>query len=569
VLYGYDCADELVGISNGAWTPPSCSPTNFVNYNNNINSSAQIAFNLDADGNPAATLVDGVVTNIASRDADERITSETFQACSGSTCFPLGYSYGGLNYVYDADGRLVDKNGSLAAVNMPTAVSTASYSATDQVTNWNGAAASPTPDAASNIIGDPASGLSLTWSARNQVSAVSGGTSEVYEGRGRRESSTGGGYTLDFVHDGSSMIGWSGGGYAGSYSFLTLPGGGTLAGSYTLGGSTTTWVPLVDASGTTIALVNKASLQSAPATTYTYDPSGTPSLSGSGNYWPFLYHGMEKEFSDPTPYYYTGNGQFYSAQLVRSLSEVGQTSSSGPGGGSGGAGGGGGFSPAGMAIPLPSGSSGGLSPQSVANDYQQALQVGTDVYEGASALGLAFGETPLALPLAIIAEDVDFLVNFFEDIFGGGSTPEIPRQLMHGRHPLYPVILGIQDGLIPEEVSAGKPELCGDAEFCGVLPLQKAEDAYQSPDSGQYWQSLHEIPPFAVCIGLVGGYNAGSIIGCVGESINCGSTLFGNPEGPAGCVEALGPCAITGAIIAGCYGVSRNIKQPAPPEGTR
>jgi hypothetical protein len=38
---------------------------------------------------------------------------------------------------------------------------------------------------------------------------------------------------------------------------------------------------------------------------------------------------MEKEFTDPAPYYYNGNGQFYSPLLVRSLSETSQTSSSG------------------------------------------------------------------------------------------------------------------------------------------------------------------------------------------------------------------------------------------------
>jgi hypothetical protein len=91
-------------------------------------------------------------------------------------------------------------------------------------------------------------------------------------------------------------------------------------------------VPLIDASGSTIALVNAASTGSPPATTYTYDPSGNPTVSGTANDWPFQYQGMEKEFTDPGPYYYTGGGQFYSAQLVRSPSETGQTSSQGTGG---------------------------------------------------------------------------------------------------------------------------------------------------------------------------------------------------------------------------------------------
>ena len=39
----------------------------------------------------------------------------------------------------------------------------------------------------------------------------------------------------------------------------------------------------------------------------------------------------------------------------------------------------------------------------------------------------------------------------------GSSSPPTPRQLLHGRHPLYPVILGVSDGLIPTEASAGNP----------------------------------------------------------------------------------------------------------------
>ncbi len=57
--------------------------------------------------------------------------------------------------------------------------------------------------------------------------------------------------------------------------------------------------------------------------------------------------GREKEPGDPGPLYYSGGGQFYSPQLVRSLSEQGQTSSNGSGGG-----------PPGNAIAAPSGSSG-------------------------------------------------------------------------------------------------------------------------------------------------------------------------------------------------------------------
>jgi hypothetical protein len=41
---------------------------------------------------------------------------------------------------------------------------------------------------------------------------------------------------------------------------------------------------------------------------------------------------MEKEFTDPGSYYYSGSGQFYSPQFVRPLSEAGETGASGTGG---------------------------------------------------------------------------------------------------------------------------------------------------------------------------------------------------------------------------------------------
>ncbi len=200
-----------------------------------------------------------------------------------------------------------------------------------------------------------------------------------------------------------------------------------------------------------------------PATTYTYDPSGNPTVNGSSNSWPFLYQGREKEPSDPGPLYYSGGGQFYSPQLVRSLSEQGQTSSNGSGGG-----------PPGRAISPPSGSSGGLSPQSVYNDTQQALQVGTDIYLGASLLAYFLGPEapPFVAPLALIGGAIDFLVNFFEDIFGGSSS-ETPRQLLSRRHPLYPKIIGVSEGLIPTERHRGSRNSAETRSPAARLPCRR------------------------------------------------------------------------------------------------
>lgn len=44
-------------------------------------------------------------------------------------------------------------------------------------------------------------------------------------------------------------------------------------------------------SGSIIGLVNAAQVDSGPTTTYTYNPSGTPTVSGASNFWPFQYDG--------------------------------------------------------------------------------------------------------------------------------------------------------------------------------------------------------------------------------------------------------------------------------------
>jgi hypothetical protein len=208
-------------------------------------------------------------------------------------------------------------------------------------------------------------------------------------------------------------------------------------------------------------------------TTYTYDPSGTTSATGSANDWPFQYQGMEKEFTDPSTYYYTGGGQFYSPQLSRSLSEVGETSSSQ------------GACPSGNAIGAHSGSSGfGISfPSSVGAEPETSSEGQTGgtiiTITGAAAVGAIIGAVvgaavgnPLAGAVlgAVVGAIAGDIANFlFGDLFGGGSPP-IPRQLRHQRHPLYPAILGLPAGLIPDEMSEGL-KVIGDPDPSPATPL--------------------------------------------------------------------------------------------------
>ena len=204
-------------------------------------------------------------------------------------------------------------------------------------------------------------------------------------------------------------------------------------------------VPLLDQDGSTLGLVNAANPDSGPVTNYAYDPSGNPTWSGAANDWPFQYQGMEKEYTDPGTYYYSGGGQFYSPQLVRSLSETSATSTQGANGG-----------PAGQAIGGPSGGGSNAGRNAVV-----AGAAGGVDFAALSVLGYIWAADGasggfLTVP-AIVASILDGLVQLFLDIFDGGSdSPPTPRKLLHGRHPLY-AILGIQLGLLPSEDSAGTP----------------------------------------------------------------------------------------------------------------
>jgi hypothetical protein len=311
-----------------------------------------------------------------------------------------------------------------------------------------------------------------------------------YDGLGRRELSnaTPPGAVQNFEYEGSSMIGWNTGGSSPSYNFLTIPGGGALAGSFTSGGTTTTWVPVVDASGSTLGLVNAASPQSGMATTYTYDPSGTPSASGTANEWPFQYKGKEKEFTDPAPYYYSGSGQFYSPQFVRSLTEAGQTSAEGPGG------------PPPSQVPYGPGSQGnGSFGHWLAKDEEGNL-----VYlaGSGSTATISIDEVPYALPIVAAIRIVEEWVSFFKWLLGGGGAPPTPRQLLHGRHPLYDWILGIQPGLLPPAISillddslqepSGEPSGSNSVPAGYVIPIADLK-GNQDP---QFWKNGPFIEPW-------------------------------------------------------------------------
>jgi hypothetical protein len=146
-------------------------------------------------------------------------------------------------------------------------------------------------------------------------------------------------------------------------------------------------------------------------------------------------------------------------------------------------------------------------------------------------------------PVGIIIQGIEDLISFFDWLFGSDNPPPIPRQLRHARHPLYRVILGVPDGVIPDLVSAGKPEFCGDPQPCpNARPLSKdparsstptqpnaSSDCQRNVDNaeaacgilqGFFGIDVHVICPVAVgsCYSLPTPYTCGMALGTCGSA---------------------------------------------------
>ena len=218
------------------------------------------------------------------------------------------------------------------------------------------------------------------------------------------------------------------------------------------------------------------------------------------------------------------------------MSETSQTSSSGTGG------------PSGNSIAGPSGSGPDVG-------RNAAIASGPGVATAAALAALSYmwgvdiGSGGILTPAAIIGSIIDGLVQLFLDIFGGSDTPPIPRQLLHARHPLYPDILGVSDDLIPDEVSLGKPQFCGDPHVCNHCPVQRVEDSAPGPQQNQQKQQKQSVTDCLI--------NAATTqlvilpIVCGPSALACLQVEAPGINIPA-CRIALGTCIPTLAVVAAC-----------------
>jgi RHS repeat-associated protein len=298
--YGYDNANNLRFISQGAG-----------------NQGAQIAY--DAAGRRIATFMPYSVWEYYSYDSASNIKWVTEYNNGTNTGLYL-------NYVYDNDERSTGMSGSLAAVNLPAAM-TATYGAGNQILTWNGQNIGY--DKNGNMTNDPTtvSPLFLAYDERNHLQNASilqsggQGMSAVYDDIGRRLSSTNSFNLNDittetYVHDGQNVAYTVGSGTpVAAPSYAVFQGLG-LDDYFSIATNTNT-------NGNGAQSVLHDSQESTTGTegpngqiygTYRYGPFGGSSVaSGSPGAGPFQYTGREL---DPTGLYFL-RARYYDSTLQR------------------------------------------------------------------------------------------------------------------------------------------------------------------------------------------------------------------------------------------------------------
>jgi YD repeat-containing protein len=240
--YTFDNADRLAQIAQGTST---------------------VAFSYDAaNRRTALTLPNGVVTGY-SYDAGSQLTAITHQ---------IGPSViGNLSYGYDLAGRRIQVGGSFAPTGIPPALTSATYNAANQLTQWGGTVQSY--DANGNLTSDVVN--SYTWNARNQLASISGGTvaSFQYDPFGRRVTRNILGTATNFLYDGANAVQEV---IGGTNTANSLMGGVDEVFQRTDASGARSF--LGDALGSTLALTDGTG---AVQTSYTFDPFGNTTQSGS------------------------------------------------------------------------------------------------------------------------------------------------------------------------------------------------------------------------------------------------------------------------------------------------
>jgi RHS repeat-associated protein len=296
ISYNYDAAHRLLSTTVDGQTPITYGYDGVDHLTAMTQGGVSASFAYDATGRRTQAVLPNGVALAYGYDVGQRVNQLTWSGPQGSI--------GNLGYVYDADGRVIQKTGSFAQVVLPQTISGNSFNAANQMVAFNGTAL--TYDANGNLTNDGTN--TYAWDERNRLVGMSGSPSGpasfAYDPFGRRASKTVGGTTTQFQYDGNRVVQEI---QPGAGNVLTDMGFSRtdLSGNMTF---------LGDLLGSVIALASDAG---AVDTQYSYEPFGASLASGaaSSNPYQFAFHQ-----NDGTGLYYY-SARYYSPALARFISE--------------------------------------------------------------------------------------------------------------------------------------------------------------------------------------------------------------------------------------------------------
>lgn len=281
VSYTYDNAGRRTSL-----TVPGQTVVNYTFDNANrltqiTQGTTTVSFGYDkANRRTTLTLPNSVVTGY-SYDSASQLAGITYQ--NGSTAL------GNLTYAYDNAGRRNSVGGSFARTGLPNAMTQTAYNANNQLSTWG--TASLFYDLNGNMTSDGTH--SYTWDARNRLSQMDLGNtaSFTYDPFGRRATKSIVGTGTTFLYDGANAVQEV---IGGTNTANSLSGG--IDEVFQRTDSVGARSLLSDALGSTLALTDSTGTAQ---TSYTFEPFGNTSASGSATTNSFAYTGRETRRRQP------------------------------------------------------------------------------------------------------------------------------------------------------------------------------------------------------------------------------------------------------------------------------
>jgi RHS repeat-associated protein len=278
--YGYDKSSILTSVKTG---------------------TQEVTFGLDAIGREKTASLPGGITRAIGYDTTGVVKSIAYTRGTQTV--------GDLSYTRDARALQTGLTGSLAKVALPAAESGTQFGKDNRIAAYGGRTF--TYDADGQLMND---GLrTYTWNARGELTGLvkAGAPSSFgYDPLGGRVSKTTGGAANRYLTDGSNpLVEQNGSGTTSATvatsdldKFLTRTEGGK------------TQIYLTDALGTVVGLANT---DGSVATTYAYDPNGTPAASGTPSSSPYTFTGREDDGTGLLFY----RSRYYDPQTGRFISQ--------------------------------------------------------------------------------------------------------------------------------------------------------------------------------------------------------------------------------------------------------